>query len=147
MKTTDPPVISEDTYEVSRDLLWSAITDITHMQKWYFDVLTEFLPEVGFTTSFTIENEGRVFPHVWKVLEVESGSLIKYRWTFTNYEGVGDVSFEIFDEGHHCRLRVTNEIIEDYPEGIPEFKRESCQGGWDYFVKQRLKEYLNNLNA
>ncbi len=27
-------------------------------------------------------------------------------------------------------------------ENIPEFKRESCIEGWTYFIKKRLKEFL-----
>lgn len=32
--------------------------------------------------------------------------------------------------------------IEDFPEGVPEFKRESGLQGWNFFIVQRLKNYL-----
>ncbi len=28
-------------------------------------------------------------------------------------------------------------------ENIPEFSRESCQAGWNYFIKEQLKAFLD----
>jgi hypothetical protein len=42
------------------------------------------------------------------------------------------------------KLTLSVEVQEDFPESIPEFKRESCIGGWNYFINNRLKEYLKN---
>lgn len=53
------------------------------------------------------------------------------------------MSFEIKDVGDHRLVFVTNEGLESFPPHIPEFKRESCEGGWTYFINQRLKEYLD----
>jgi hypothetical protein len=38
---------------------------------------------------------------------------------------------------------LTVEVLEDFPDDIPEFRRESCIGGWNYFINHRLKEYLD----
>lgn len=35
-------------------------------------------------------------------------------------------------------------VLESFPQNTPEFKRESCVGRWGYFIKHRLKNYLNN---
>jgi hypothetical protein len=37
---------------------------------------------------------------------------------------------------------LTNIITEDYPSDVPEFKRESCIGGWNYFLGEMLKGFL-----
>jgi len=37
---------------------------------------------------------------------------------------------------------LSTEVLEDYPDDIPEFKRESGLGGWNYFIKDRLYNYL-----
>jgi len=39
-------------------------------------------------------------------------------------------------------LTLTTQITEDFDDSIPEFKRESCIGGWNYFLKERLFNYL-----
>jgi len=41
---------------------------------------------------------------------------------------------------------LSTEISESFPLDIPEFKRESCVEGWTYFIKKRLKEYLDKNN-
>ncbi len=32
--------------------------------------------------------------------------------------------------------------VEKFPDNIPEFKRESDVAGWNYFIKDSLKEFL-----
>jgi hypothetical protein len=41
------------------------------------------------------------------------------------------------------QFTVTTKVIEDFPNDIPEFARESCIGGWNYFIKERLDKFLN----
>ena len=52
------------------------------------------------------------------------------------------MTFEIFEEGEGSRLRVTNEGLESFPQDIPEFTRESCEGGRNHFIQENLKKYL-----
>ena len=144
MKKTDPPVIVEELYDTPVQDVWNAITVHNEMVKWYFDMIPEFKPEVGFETLFNVENEGRVFPHRWKILNVTPLKTISYSWKFDNYDGDGYVTFDLFEENDKTKLRLTCTITEDFDDSIPEFKRESCVGGWEYFIKQRLKEYLDS---
>ena len=103
-----------------------------------------FEARVGFETEFTISNEGREFPHLWDVTEVEPGRKIVYGWRFRGYPGHGMVTFELEERGGHTRLTLTNEVLEDFPDDIPEFRRESCLAGWQYLLGQSLKEYLQS---
>ena len=57
-------------------------------------------------------------------------------------KGEGFVSFELFEKGEQSLLRLTNEGLETFPRDIPEFSRESCKAGWEYFIQQNLKAYL-----
>jgi hypothetical protein len=34
------------------------------------------------------------------------------------------------------------EVVEDFPDDIPEFDRESCQSGWNYLISESLSSYL-----
>jgi hypothetical protein len=52
------------------------------------------------------------------------------------------VTFELFKEGDGTRLRLTHIVLKDFPDDIPEFKRESGLAGWRYFLGERLKAYL-----
>jgi len=142
MKKGDAPIMVEQTFHAPLDIVWKSITELDLMKEWYFENIPAFKAEVGFETQFTIENEGRVFPHMWKVTEVVPGRKIVYTWRFDGYEGDSYVEFELFDQGDATKLRVSAIVTEDFPDGIPELTRESCRAGWEYFIQQRLKSHL-----
>ncbi len=139
MKLTDSPIIVTQTFSVSKERVWQAITELPRMKQWYFENIPSFQPEVGFTTRFVVENAGRVFPHVWEVVEVIPNNTISYNW---HYEGDSVVTFDIQEKGTGVELTVTHRVTEDFPNDIPEFKPESCLAGWKYFIQERLTEYL-----
>ena len=82
--------------------------------------------------------------HLWEVSEVKKKKKITYNWTFKDYDGSGDVTFELFEQNSQTLLRLTNIVIEDFDDAIPEFRRESCLAGWNYFIKDRLVSFINN---
>ncbi|MFA7229219.1 MAG: SRPBCC domain-containing protein [Melioribacteraceae bacterium] len=145
MKTGDMPIIVEQTFNSTAESVWASITELEEMKKWYFENIPSFKPEVGFETQFNIQSGERNFLHFWKVTHVRSLKLIRYEWRFDGYSGKSSSSFELFNEGNSTKLRLTVEIQEDFPDDIPEFRRESCIEGWRYFINNRLTEYLNNI--
>ena len=142
MKKTDPPIVVEASFNKSANDLWEALTNINEMKKWYFEVLDDFKPEVGFKTAFKVHSENRSFTHQWEVVEVVPEKKITYSWRFLEYPGVSTSCFEVFGDQNSSRLQLTILVQADFPEDIPEFKRESCIGGWDYFIHGNLKEYM-----
>ena len=144
MKHIDDPIIVEDIFQVSKEMLWAAITEHDQMIQWFFETIKAFEPKIGFETQFIVENEGRTFPHLWKITQVEPYKKISYNWKYEGYVGDSEVSFEISKFENKSKLRVTHQVLESFPQDIPEFQRESCLGGWNYFIKQRLKRYLND---
>ena len=142
MKKSDPPIVVEQTFDVERLKVWEALTDRDQMVQWFFNNIPEFKPEVGFETEFVVESEGRKFPHKWTVLKVNRGYYLSYRWRYENYEGGSHVIFELTDrEGGGTHLKLSAVVDENFAE-VPEFQRESCQGGWEYFLQQNLRAYL-----
>ncbi|HSH52323.1 MAG TPA: SRPBCC domain-containing protein [Bacteroidales bacterium] len=142
MKKTDPPVIVKQIFHSPIETVWKSITELEKMHQWYFENIPSFKPEVGFKTQFNIQSGERNFLHKWEVLEVIPNKLIKYNWKYEAYPGDSNVKFELFDENNNTKLVLTVNILEDFPQDIPEFKRESCIGGWEYLIKDRLKNYL-----
>lgn len=143
MKTTDSPIVIEQTYKANAQQLWHALTDLKQMQQWYFENLPSFKPKVGFETAFAVHNEGRIFTHLWKVLVAEPKKEITYSWKFKEYAGESISQFLIENETETTvNLKLVIEILKDFPADVPEFKVESCLAGWDYFLKQRLKHFL-----
>lgn len=142
MNHTEEPVVVEQTFPKPMADVWDAITNIKRMTQWYFNNIPDFKPEVGFHTEFLIENEGRRFPHIWDVTEVIPGTKITYEWQFGGYPGKGATTWELSEQEGGTLLRLTFQGLEPFPDDVPEFKRESCQGGWQYFIQGMLKDYL-----
>ncbi|MBS1606646.1 MAG: SRPBCC domain-containing protein, partial [Bacteroidetes bacterium] len=98
-------VLVERTYDASPSRVWRAITDPAQMRQWYLPV-EEFRPEPGFETSFEQHNNGKVFPHVWKITEVVPGQKISYEWHLKGFPGSSRVTFELTPDGEGTRLKV-----------------------------------------
>jgi uncharacterized protein YndB with AHSA1/START domain len=142
MKKNDEPIIVEQVFSAPIETVWTAITDIDHMRQWYFENIPAFKAEVGFETQFDVQSGERIFPHRWKITEVMPLKKIVYNWNFDGYPGDSFVVFELFKQNELTKLRLTLRVVETFPQDIPEFLRESCIGGWNFFLKERLKEFL-----
>lgn len=136
------PVIVEQIYKASITKVWNAITEEYQMKKWYFDTMVSFKPVVDFETEFNVLSNGKDYLHIWKIIEVIPEKKITYSWKFGGYPGQSLVSFEISKENNLTILKLTEVGIESFPQDNPDFKRDSRIDGWTYFIKKRLKEYL-----
>ncbi|MCX7874860.1 MAG: SRPBCC domain-containing protein [Melioribacteraceae bacterium] len=142
MKVSDAPIIVEQKFNVSTSTLWNALTDINEMRKWYFENIPDFKPVKGFTTKFKVVSGERVFIHNWEVVDVIPFELIKYVWSFDGYKGKSTSEFKILTEDNFTTLILTIIISEDFEDNIPEFERGSCIAGWNYFINEKLKNFL-----
>ncbi|MEN8788003.1 MAG: SRPBCC domain-containing protein [Flavobacteriaceae bacterium] len=136
------PIIIEQYFDLPVEKVWKAITEQEQMVEWFFADIPEFKAEKGFTTVFDVDSGRRIFRHCWKILEAEVPSKITYHWSYEDMEGEGFVTFELHEKENGTLLRLTNSGLESFPDDMPEFTRESCIGGWEYFIKGNLKNYL-----
>lgn len=143
MAKTEAPVVVEQHYNAPIETVWKAITELHQMRLWFFKEIEAFMPEVGFQTRFEVENDGRVFPHLWQITEVIPLKKITYNWKYEGYPGDSFVCFELFEnEEGHTLLRLTHTVVEAFTPDIPEFERENCLSGWRYFINQNLRLFL-----
>lgn len=112
------------------------------MRKWYFENIPCFKAEVGFETRFNVKSQHRNFLHIWKVIKVVPFEKLSYNWTYEDYAGDSFVEFELFKMKKATHLKLTHHILESFPDNIPEFTRASGIEGWTYFIKKRLKNFL-----
>ena len=139
-----PPIVLEQVYQAPVDLVWQAITAPSKMRQWFFEQIESFRAEVGFCTQFEVAFEGKHFIHQWKVTEVLPTQRIAYHWRYAGYSGDSCSIWELTSEANRTRLRLTVEGLETFPQDIPEFTRESCIQGWNYFLGDRLRNFLEN---
>jgi len=142
MKASQLPIVVSQDYKATPLEIWNAITRPQQMRKWYFEQLQDFKAKVGFKTQFVIQHEDRIFTHQWEITKVIPQKKISYSWQYEEYSGLAEVSFEIHLSENSTTLTLTNIILENFPENIPEFTRENCLGGWQYFIQQELKKYF-----
>ena len=142
MNVSDLPVIIKQEFPYSLAIVWDAITQHQQMTQWFFEQIPEFKAEFGFKTQFNVQAPSRDFLHVWEITEVIPLKRIVYNWKYKGLEGSSYVIFELINRDSTTMLTLTNQITEDFDDSIPEFKRESCIGGWNYFLKERLFNYL-----
>lgn len=142
MNHTNETIIVEQSFKVSLSELWNAITNVEDMRQWFFDNITDFMPEIGFKTEFSVKSGARIFTHLWQIVEVEPFKKLVYNWKYLEYPGNSFVYFELFEQKKGSMLRVTTEITESFPTDILEFEIESSIQGWNYFIKNRLKNFL-----
>jgi len=139
------PLIVEQTYNSTISRVWNAITDENKMKKWYFETMQTFKPIVGFKTKFNVQANGIDYLHSWKVTEVIQEKKITYNWKFGGYPGESVVTFELsINNNNTTKLKLTEVGIESFPKNNPDFTRESRIEGWNYFIRKRLKAFLDN---
>ena len=129
MKKSDSPVVVEERFEISIEKLWSAITERQQMILWFFEDIPEFKPVPGFETGFNVVSGESEFYHQWKIIDAVAPRKVRYNWKYRDYPGDSNVSFELFKEGKHTKLKLTHTVLSDFPENIPEFSRGGGGGG------------------
>lgn len=136
------PFVIERIYNAPVEKVWNALTDKDQMKEWYF-ALDEFKPVIGFEFTFRGQgHKGAQYIHRCKVTEVVKHKKLAYSWTYENYPGYSEVSFELFDEGGKTRLKLTHAGLETFAQDNADFARESFAGGWTELMGTSLKQYV-----
>ncbi len=141
------PIVVEHTFNAPIAVVWKAITDKDQMRQWFFETITDFEPEVGFETQFNVRVEDRDYPHQWKVTDVVPGRRIAYNWRYGGYAGNSSVTWELSETPSGTKLKFSHKGIETFPQDNPDFSRESGQAGWDYFLRESLKTFLERQDS
>ena len=141
-KRTDlaEPIIVERTLDAPVARVWTALTNVTEMRQWYFD-LKEFRPEVGFEFGFVVEHEGNTYDHRCKVTEVIPQKKIAYTWRYEGHEGNSVVTIELASDGDKTRLKLTHTGLDTFPR-TKAFARENFEEGWTQSIGSELKEFV-----
>ena len=89
------PIVVEETYSAPPERVWQAIVDDQQMPQWFFEPITDFKPELGYETRFTVEPQGKAYVHLWEVTEVIPRKRLVYRWRYEAIPGDSTVTWEI----------------------------------------------------
>ncbi|PHR72205.1 MAG: ATPase [Lutibacter sp.] len=143
MESTDNSIVIQQIFDKPINIVWEAISNPKQMQQWFFEQIEDFKPEIGFKTSFVVTVEDRIYTHLWELTDVIPQKKIVYNWKYLEHQGNANVIFELFEVENKTKLVLTNLGLESFPNNIPEFTHQSCVDGWNYFIKNSLKNYLS----
>lgn len=135
--TEKQPLVLTRTYDAPVGKVWRALTDKEQMVQWYFPMMEDFRPEVGFTTEFDVVHpeSGNHYLHRWTVTEAVHERKIAYEWKYPDYPGNSVVSFELEPEGEKTKLTLTFRVLETFePKKYPELSIKGFTEGWTHFV-------------
>ncbi|HEX8563010.1 MAG TPA: SRPBCC domain-containing protein [Flavobacterium sp.] len=140
MDTT--PVIVERTFNVLPSEIWSAITDNSKLQQWYFR-LSEFKPEPGFRFTFTGGPEdGPQYVHLCEIVEVIPQERISYTWIYEGIPGETLVTVDLTPNERGTKVTLTHSGIETIATAGPDFAKSNFNQGWTYFIHTALKNFI-----
>lgn len=124
--------------------VWLALTDSEQMRQWYFPMMADFKPTVGFETKFNVTHNDNVYPHIWKVTEALPLKKIAYWWRYGGYPGKAVVSFELEAVDAKAKLMLTYQIVESFEsDKYPDFSQENFRKGWTHFL-ERLQTFVES---
>jgi len=143
MNEDSQPIVVEQVYEAPASEVWSAITDKTKMPQWFFEPIADFEPRVGFETRFTVDLEDASYEHLWRIVDVVPEQRIVYEWRYGGLPGNSTVTWELSPAPPGTKLKLTHVVHESFPDDDPAFTREAGVAGWQYFIQESLKAYLD----
>jgi uncharacterized protein YndB with AHSA1/START domain len=138
------PIIVEQTFRAPIEPVWRAITDPEQMRKWFFEPIAEFRPESGFATRFVVRSGDIEYPHLWRVTQAIAPTRLVYEWSYEGFPGESFVAWDLAETSDGTRLRLTHTGIDSFPQDNPAFTRKSCEAGWNWFLCDRLKAFLEH---
>jgi len=137
------PFVLDHVYNAPLQEVWQALTEKEKMKQWYFPQLLTFEPVAGF--KFTFKDDGSPYKKEWTVTDVINNRKLAHTWVYKGYPGVSEVTFELFPEGDHTRLRLTHTGLESFPND-PHFARDRFEGGWATILGINLNKFLEDNN-
>ena len=138
---TDPILVKQN-FDAPVTVVWKAITDKEQMRQWFFAPMSDFEPEVGFKTQFNVRVEDRDYLHLWKVTEVIWQKRIAYDWRYGGFDGDSSVAWDLSETTDGTKLCLCHKGHETFSRSDSIFSRENGQAGWEYFLQQSLKAFL-----
>jgi uncharacterized protein YndB with AHSA1/START domain len=140
------PLIIEKILPFPAARIWEAITNKNEMKLWYFD-LADFKPEVGFEFRFWGgPSEDRQYLHHCKITNADIGKKLGYTWKYEGINGETQVTFALFKEGDHTKLKLIHQGLETFPKDNPDLARANFDEGWNWIIGKSLPEYLETHN-
>lgn len=135
------PLIVERTLNAPAEQIWQALTDLSQIKKWYFD-LDSFEARVGFVFEFYGAKDDTKYLHHCKITEVIPDRKLSYTWQYQDFQGTSEVSFELFPHDDATLVRITHSGLGSFPKDNPDFALSSFIAGWTHILGVSLSAFV-----
>lgn len=82
------PIIVEQTFRAPSERVWDAISNKDQMRKWFFESINDFVPKVGFYTTFNVSSGDKNYLHVWRAMEAVPNRRLTLEWQYGGIQGI-----------------------------------------------------------
>jgi uncharacterized protein YndB with AHSA1/START domain len=138
-------VTSTQVYNHPVEMVWRALSEESALKKWFFPV-QHYQFEKGREFRFYESEDSNRFLHRCRFSEIIPMQLIAYTWEFPEFSsGISLVQWQLEQIGDQTRVTLTHSGLEAFAEAGDDFKPENFQFGWDHFVHDVLRLYLNGI--
>jgi uncharacterized protein YndB with AHSA1/START domain len=138
-------VTTTQVYKNSPEEVWKALSDEQALQKWFFPV-RNYQFEVGKEFTFHESEDSDKFLHKCRFTEIVPMKRIAYSWAFPERsQGSSVVTWTLEPQGAFTKVMLTHSGLETFADAGDDFKPENFQFGWDHFVHDVLRLYLNGI--
>ena len=140
------PIELEQSFSVSPQIIWSCLTELHHLNQWFFQELNEFNAEPNFRTAFSIEFNGKIFTHCWEIREIVPQNRLVLGWQYKEYSGDSEVIFDLSTTPHGCLVQLKASILDPFPD-MEEFTKKKYESGMErsspYPLSQLCAKIIN----
>lgn len=141
----NPRVNSTQVYNHPVEVVWRALSEESALRKWFFPV-QDYQFENGREFSFYETEDSQRYLHKCRFTEIIPKRLIVYTWEYPKLSsGKSLVQWELEQLDGQTRLTLTHSGLETFADAGDDFKPENFQFGWDHFVHDILRLYLNGI--
>lgn len=126
------PIELEQSFSVSPQIIWSCLTELHHLNQWFFQELNEFNAAPNFRTEFSIEFNGKIFTHCWEIREIVLQNRLVLGWQYKEYSGDSEVIFGLSTTPRGCLLQLNASILDPFP-AMEEFSQKNMKAGGKNF--------------
>lgn len=124
--------------------VWSAISDASELQKWYFEI-PSFELKLHHKFHFYEPGDEKKFLHAGEIVEIQPYKKLSYTWSYPEISNETTlVNWELEPRGDQTRLVLRHEHLDHFKLLGEGFSFENFSFGWKSIVKDSLKSYLEN---
>ena len=138
----DSSINIERTYHSSVAKIWEALTDVSKMRDWYFDI-PDFRLEQGASFRFFESGTARRFAHYGVILHIDAMKELCHSWSYPEQsKGESILTWQLIPRGSATIVRLQHKGLDSFADAGEDFSMAKFRKGWEDILGRSLATYL-----